>query len=116
MEKTVLSNAIAHKNDDEPPRDGPWSRVPAVTALDRRLSAGDWRVLTLLCKFAGRDGLCFPGQETLANTLKVRRQVVGRHLDRLESRGYFRREISHRGKWGAFGRTLYTIQYPPFPE
>lgn len=93
---------------------GVWSRVPSAACVDRDLSAGDWRVLVLLCKFADQHGRCFPSQHLLATTLKVRRQVVGRHLTRLQAKGYLRRTIKHRGKRGAWGRTLYTIQYRVF--
>lgn len=93
---------------------GVWSRVPSAACLDRNLSAGDWRVLVLLCKFADKHGRCFPSQHLLAITLKVRRQVVGRHLDRLEAKGYLHRAIKHRGKRGAWGRTVYTVLYPLF--
>lgn len=102
--------------NDNSTHNGPWSRVPAASAVDRRLYAADWRVLTLLCKYVDRNGLCYPSQEELAEKLNIRRQSVATNLKHLDDLGYLHREISHRRKSGAFGRTLYRIQYPPFPE
>lgn len=100
--------------DDQLASRGAWSRVPSVACLDRRVSAGDWRVLTLLCKFADKNGRCFPSQQRLATILGMRRQVVGRHLKRLDEWGYITRKILHRGKRGQWGFACYWIQYPLF--
>jgi len=91
---------------------GHWGRVPGAASPDRRLSAGDWRVLVLLSVYADKNGRCFPSQALMANHLGVRRQVVGNHLRRLEGYGYLRRELRHRNTRGAWPKTYYTILYP----
>lgn len=100
---------------DPSPQEGRWSRVPSAASLNRRLSAGDWRVLNLLCMYADKNGRCFPSQTLLARKLDILRQSVGRHIKRLESYGYLLRDVRPRNNRGGFPRTYYKILYLPFP-
>jgi len=65
-----------------------FAKVPATVIRDRRLTAGARDVLIDLLLYANAQGRCYPKQNTIANDLGVKRQMVNRHLRTLRLLGY----------------------------
>jgi biotin operon repressor len=95
-----------------PGKDGAWSKLAARAVADRDLSATVLRVLAALGIYAGRDGVVWPSQETIAGLIGIHRATVCRAIKRLRKRGYLDRyrKRTSRGRY----RNIYRLLYPPY--
>jgi hypothetical protein len=95
-----------------PGKDGAWSKLAARAVADRALSATALRVLAALGIYAGRDGVAWPSQETLALLIGLNRATVCRAIKCLRERGYLDRyrKRTSRGRY----RNVYRLVYPHY--
>ncbi|MGI8630800.1 MAG: helix-turn-helix domain-containing protein [Solirubrobacteraceae bacterium] len=68
-------------------------------------------VLLALADQANDAGVCWPGQNSLADRCGIRERMVRNHLASLEADGYIKRERRHRSD-GARTSDLYTLTLP----
>lgn len=66
------------------------SFLPEWLEQSTELSAGAKLCYARLIRFAGKDGKCFPGQETLATALGVSVSQAGRYVSKLKKMGLIR--------------------------
>jgi Helix-turn-helix domain len=91
---------------------GRWSKLAARAVADRDLSATVVRVLAAIGIYAGRDGVAWPSQETIAGIIGIHRATVCRAIKRLRERGYLDRyrKPTSRGRY----RNVYQLRYPHY--
>jgi|HubBroStandDraft_6_1064221.scaffolds.fasta_scaffold11923_9 hypothetical protein len=73
----------------------PWKRfnflpIPEAMARRKKLPAGAKLVFGRLCRYAGRDGRCWPAVETLAEEVGLGERQTQKHLRTLEQKGFIR--------------------------
>lgn len=73
-----------------------------------------WQTYCALAVYMDRDGLCYPSQKLLAYRLGVRRETIGRRIQKLlefEWQGEKVLEIAgkHRGENQQFSNTIYRV-------
>ena len=66
------------------------SYIPNVLLHNPDLTAGAKLVWARLSQYAGKDGVAWPKQETLASELGIHRNSIGRHLGELVKQGFLR--------------------------
>ena len=78
----------------------PWRRLTGAMIPDpvmaSELSAGAKLTYGILCRFAGRDGVCRPSARTIANRLGVSDRQVKTYISELVRAGYIERERGDR--------------------
>lgn len=79
----------------------PWKRlhfvpIPEAMARSKDLPAGAKLVFGRLCRYAGEDGWCWPGLETLAADVGLGKRQTQKHLRTLEEQGFIRTEKRFR--------------------
>lgn len=55
-------------------------------------------LLVALCDHANDDGVCWPGQDSLAQKCSMTEKTIGRHIEWLEARGYLRSQRRQEGR------------------
>ncbi len=92
-----------------------WSRLSARAVVDRNLTATDVRVLAAIGIYAGRDGIAWPSQETVAGNAGIDRSTACRAVKRLLAGGYLDRyrKPTSRGRYRNVYRLLYPAYAPP---
>jgi len=70
--------------------------IPLPVAAAHNLSPGAKLTYGILCRFAGKDGACYPTSRTIAQHLGVSERHVKRYLAELVNRGYIERERGDR--------------------
>jgi DNA-binding MarR family transcriptional regulator len=91
---------------------GRWSKLAARAVADRSLTATHVRILAVIGIYAGRDGIAWPSQDTIAMVVGINRATVCRAIKRLRERGYLDRyrKPTSRGRY----RNVYQLRYPPY--
>jgi predicted transcriptional regulator len=68
-----------------------FTQLPLPILFDRSLTSDEKILYSILLRFTGVDGICFPGIVRLAKGLGVHQRTVQRYLSRLIDRGLVRR-------------------------
>jgi predicted transcriptional regulator len=68
-----------------------FTQLPLPILFDRNLTSDEKILYSLLLRFTGADGMCFPGVARLAKGLNVHPRSIQRYLSRLIDRGLIRR-------------------------
>lgn len=68
-----------------------FTQLPLPIIFDRQLTSDEKILYSLLLRFTGADGICFPGVSRLAKGLNVHPRTIQRYLSRLIDRGLVRR-------------------------
>lgn len=92
-----------------------FSRVPPRVARDRRLSAGDLRILIAICKHVNPEGWSWPSQETLAEEAAYPRGKISERTQRLARFGHIEIHTA-RKKNGEFGVARYRVIFARDPS
>ncbi len=70
-----------------------WGVVPGEVLHDRELTAAAKLLYLVLSSMAGRDGYCWPSNETLAAEMDLSKRRVRELLSQLQERGYIQVEV-----------------------
>jgi len=70
-----------------------WGVVPGEVLHDRELTSAAKLLYLVLSSMAGRDGYCWPSNETLSVELDLSKRRVRELLARLQERGYIRVDV-----------------------
>lgn len=76
--------------------------IPNLVLQDQKLSLGAKVIFGVLCQFAGKEGLCYPRQETIANRLGVSKRQVINYLNELKKEKYIKATRQGQGKTNVY--------------
>lgn len=72
--------------------------TPDYIAFATDLKPGEKRAYSVLCRYAGKDGDCFPSEQTIAKDLMVCERQARRYVAALVKSGYIEVDRGHRHK------------------